>query len=587
MYYFRLVTHTLGELDKPKYHDMIDNPGLLPLKLGNAQNKVNTWTFIQIFDISGIIENFYVLTEQYERIKRAFDNNTTLANKYRKSFDNSHNLVQSFENKIITQILTLNPLLKHRQKRGLIDGLGSIIKSITGNLDQNDARKYETAISTLSENQIKIKTLVKDQITLFQKSIQIFQDNIQNLTKNQKLLNNRIDTIEEALYAKEIEDANTYYLFYIEMILSQIITEFQSIYDILEKIETAITFSKINTFHNSIINPHDLLNEIKSISIHLNDNKLPFEPKIENLLLFEKILEIKSYGKNNQTVFIIKVPIVEESKYNYYHLYALPVNKNNSFKLIIPNGKYLIINEQNHYFSDTPCTEIIPEEFICHEMDPIKTTEDSPCETQLLKFNQNLSNCHLVPVKVNKLKIQKIEANKWIVLSPEHTVASQKCDNDYEKIPLRGTYLIELPPNCEININNNYLRNLDNIKRQFQNIVFPKLNFEILKDKVITNIKPIKLDEINLNEINSVKNALEIEEKKINTIEDQSINFNTINGWTIITYIIILLIIIFVLFKLYKDKIFTRKKKEERSKEEEEPPIHSSPNSGPNPRILH
>ncbi|CAH1183774.1 unnamed protein product [Ceutorhynchus assimilis] len=172
-------------------------------------------------------------------------------------------------------------------------------------------------------------------------------------------------------------------------------------------------------------------------------------------------------------------------------------------------------------------------------MDPTKTTEDSPCETQLLKFSQNLSNCHLVPVKVNQLKIQKIEANQWIVLSPEHTVAAQKCDNQNEKIPLKGTYLIELPPNCEIEINNIYLRNLNSIKRQFKNINFPKLNFELLKDKIVTNIKPIKLDDINLNEINSVKNALEIEEKKINQIEEQAINFNTINGWTIITYLII------------------------------------------------
>lgn len=43
-----------------------------------------------------------------------------------------------------------------RNKRGLVDALGSIIKSISGNLDQNDAINYNNAIKVLQENQNKI-----------------------------------------------------------------------------------------------------------------------------------------------------------------------------------------------------------------------------------------------------------------------------------------------------------------------------------------------------------------------------------------------------------------------------------------------
>lgn len=44
-----------------------------------------------------------------------------------------------------------------RSKRGLIDGLGSVIKSISGNLDYTDALKYENAIKTLRTNEHKLE----------------------------------------------------------------------------------------------------------------------------------------------------------------------------------------------------------------------------------------------------------------------------------------------------------------------------------------------------------------------------------------------------------------------------------------------
>lgn len=538
---------------------MKNNPGLLPFKLGTVQNKVNTWSFIQIFDITDLIEEFYDLQDQYVRIKNAFENETNIAQSYKKSFYNSYNLAQSFENKIISQINQLNPSFHTRPKRGLINGLGSIIKSITGNLDQEDAEKYERAIKTLSNNQNKIKTIVQDQISLLEKSIQTFQSNIQNLTSNQILLKQRIDQIEELLHTLESESIGTYYYLYVEMVISQIVTEFQIIYDVLERLEVAITFSKLNTFHNSIIESKDLLTEIESISKYLTGNELPFEPKIENLLLFEKIMEIKSYSKGNQIIFIIEIPIVEKESYNYFHLYTLPVFQNESFQLIIPQSKYLIMNEQNYFFFDTPCKEIIPEEFICHETNPVKATEDSPCEIQLLKFANNLSNCHVVPVRIEDVKVQKLELNRWIVLTPEVTVAVQKCGKNRENIPLKGSYLLELNPACEIRIKDILIRNFESAKRKFKNIVLPKINFAHPVYKTITDFKPLKLDNINLNEISAVKSALEINKQNINSIKDETINFDNINGWTILIYILILLILLFVLYKFYSQRCLPKK----------------------------
>lgn len=50
-------------------------------------------------------------------------------------------------NKIRLQLGTFEPNL--RAKRGLINPLGTIIKSITGNLDYEDALRFENALITL------------------------------------------------------------------------------------------------------------------------------------------------------------------------------------------------------------------------------------------------------------------------------------------------------------------------------------------------------------------------------------------------------------------------------------------------------
>ena len=44
-------------------------------------------------------------------------------------------------------------LFHNRNKRGLINGLGSIIKSITGNLDSQDAERYDEIFRKIEENQ--------------------------------------------------------------------------------------------------------------------------------------------------------------------------------------------------------------------------------------------------------------------------------------------------------------------------------------------------------------------------------------------------------------------------------------------------
>lgn len=562
------------------------NPGLLPLQLGTAYNKIDSWTFIQIFDLTNIIEEFLTLTKRSEYLKTVFKNDVHDKN-FAIEFHNSLRILNSLQNKIATQINQFNPKNK-RFRRGLVNGLGTLIKSLTGNLDVNDAEKYDTSIKLLSDNQTKIKTIVKDQITILQNSIKKFTDNVQNLKHNQIILESRIIEIEQILKNTKLTNIETYDYFLIHTIAQQLTMNFQIIYDIFEKIEVAISFAKLNTFHNSIVEPIDLLNEIKLIESHISKGKLPFEPELENILYLEKIIEIKSYHKENQIIFMIEIPIVEAEHYSYYHLYPLPVPKNNSFQVIVPHSQFLILNEQSYMFFDTSCQEIRKETFFCHEANPAKIQHDmQPCEVQLIQYSKNTSNCLAMQLILTKLKIQNLDENKWLIVSPENEVAVQECDSTKKNILLKGTYVLELNPLCELTIQNFKIRTYKKPKTIFKKIELPQLNFNNTDNlnKHLFEFKPLKLNDIDLNNLKNVQNNLDLQNQRLTTISDPVVHYQNISVWTLIIYILIIMfVVIFVAYYVRNHHVpLSRRQQEQVSLEMQE---EKPPEVLPSPRVL-
>lgn len=63
-----------------------------------------------------------------------------------------------------------------RYKRGLIDGLGTVIKQISGNMDHNDTLEINEQIRQLQDNELLIKNNVNEQHNLNHKMIERFNN---------------------------------------------------------------------------------------------------------------------------------------------------------------------------------------------------------------------------------------------------------------------------------------------------------------------------------------------------------------------------------------------------------------------------
>ncbi|CAH1985755.1 unnamed protein product [Acanthoscelides obtectus] len=146
-----------------------NNLGLIPMKLGTAKITKNCHSILYFYDVNLIIT-------EVNDLKKKTENVATLSRKYIEHYKHSANYlnvlyflerkVDGKLNDIFPSSYETVPSFSVRIKRGLINGLGSIFKAITGNLDASDGEKFESLISDLQNDQNKLSEAINSQNTL-------------------------------------------------------------------------------------------------------------------------------------------------------------------------------------------------------------------------------------------------------------------------------------------------------------------------------------------------------------------------------------------------------------------------------------
>lgn len=520
-------------------------PGILPFKLGKAKIQSDQLSIIQVYNLGTLVTEFYRL--------KSF-NNKFIETLKLVEYDVAKQQLINIENKIELQIYQLYPNNK-RNKRGILNPLGTVIKCITGNLDSTDAERYEKLITELQLNQNKLKNISIKQITLMQKSIENFNELISNISRNQDNIRTKVIYLEDQLKRILNKDNEEKRYFQNMIIINEMYSIFQNIYDIFEKIEVAISFAKINVLHNSIVNPIELLKEIENYKNKINQDIFPLEIKIENILNFEKIIEIKSYSKDYTITFIMEIPLVEPDLYYYYKLLPLPIPTNNSdFSLIIPFKPYLALSDTKYAYMDEECQEIILQEYLCKKTHPLRLKGNEPCEVKLINFEQDTNNCHPFRIPIKSIQIERISDGRWIITTPHKTLATLKCNNEKENVPLYGTYLIEATPFCEIHLEKFILKTHRSSNTLFEEILLPKLktNMSFAEEDIIFNPPVWNLNVINMKNNQDIKK--ELEEQRLSLSSLNNISVKRLSIWTILIYILLILLSLLFTYKYFKNK---------------------------------
>lgn len=379
-----------------------DNPGLLPVKEGQAYKQEDKWILVKRLDLNGLGNTLDINNQKFKKF-------ITLVNLHKpfvQEFLNTKAQAEYLKDLANSKFGQLVP--SHRVKRGLIDPLGSLIKQITGNLDYTDAIRYDKEISMLGSKQM----ILDKKMSLVTETLDGFLNSSQKQNENVVILDKRLKKIEEIIKIRNNVTNDYLYLTHTLHMFNTFMSTFRTIYIMLNEVETALAFTKVSVLHPSIINASELLALLKSIHQFHN---LMYEVNEQNLLKFERIIEIKAYIKERKITFILEVPLTGKVIFDYYKIYTLPIYQVpiNTTTVIFPESPYLLAKGSKYLPVAQPCEKIDSDKFLCTD-DNVVLSQTPTCAEQLLEFQKNPTQCTPYAVEIEEVKIQRISLESWI-----------------------------------------------------------------------------------------------------------------------------------------------------------------------------
>lgn len=544
---------------------------MLPVKLGDAYVKHSKWSFVHILNLEPFLEEYTFLKSSFHSLNIGI-NRSSYSDQYKGAYENSINITSNLFTQIELKLEQIIPA--SRIKRGLLNPLGTFIKALTGNLDNEDAQKYDSAINTLRNNQNYLKNAITNQISIMNDAISNFQANIESLKKNQIQLESKIMQIEAAFHKSEIHNVNLYNYFLTHTVISQFSLTLQIMMDILNNIETAISFSRSQTFHGAITSSNILLKEIQNVTNLIKPYCFPFDVNADNLIAIEKLLVVKAYVKSRQITFILELATVKCQTYNYFEIYPIPNTRN---LILIPSVHYFLENS-NHFITSPSCKEIQDSGYICSPSKESSWTDRVPCEIQLTKFVEKPAHCQYMPVAIKGPIIEQIKESAWILHAPKLTVAQQTCGTVHEDIPLRGTYVIETIDQCSLTIENNVLETHNRISFTRKKIQLPQLvHIDVPHEDNVHQIQPLHLEEINTGYVRGLERKLQTTRDTVEKHFVKLPNASVHSAVNILVYILVGSAIIFMGFKCLKLKTYWAAKRRTVSATQPAKPCHRTP----------
>ncbi|XP_045445640.1 uncharacterized protein LOC123653692 [Melitaea cinxia] len=416
--------------------------GILLLKQGLVLKQIDTFSLACVYNITYLHEVTIKILALYVSTKEAEDRSLLGSKDIR---------YQTYKNQIEASLSLINKKIMFiaphstRVRRGIINGLGSVVKAITGNLDYEDAIKFENEISNLRNSIYKIQNSQKQSLFLAENTIKEFSKQIQIIKENEEKLVNLLKnaTISNNLVINHMNFLDLYIQinFSLEFLLNKLLV-----------LEDAMTFAQIGIMHPSIIAPHNLITEIQNMQ-KSNRFKAVDSISIKNIHSIEKSISVKAYSTEHALTFILEIPSVDPNVFDLLHIYSIPDKQNLT---IIPKSKYLVLGSEEYSYLEDSCKKITQDTHLCATLNtqPVDKSED--CVISLIKHQK--ANCTRAKMNLKQQKIQKIEENKWLIILQHDEILRIHCGSKTTYKRISGIQIVSITSDCQLEISNKILR---------------------------------------------------------------------------------------------------------------------------------
>lgn len=496
--------------------DVTENPGILPIQLGNGRLQSSSHTFIHFLDVAPLIQGYQSIIKQFFLLKNKTKADGTLQKHLINNFEIIHHT-----NRLIREKLSIF-IKSTRTKRGLINGLGFVIKELTGNLDADDGEHFENSLKELKQNQYNLLHQINNQYSVNTEIMLKFNDTLKTIRANEKQIIKRLEAVGRILTNTVSSNIN---ILNIKITIDEISNILSIILNVLQDIENSIAFCHLKIVHPSIITNVQLMSELKKIYPHYV-NHFPFNISNENIKYYKEILKPECIIKNQQVLYTLTLPLF--SKQNFELFYFLPI-PNKNFISLIPNHKYILYSE----------SKVIPLSDICNK---VKNTYlclkqnanygNTTCETSILK-KEDIQNCLQIELPVENILEYIPETNQYLAAVAKPTTLKSNCENTWSTQTLKGIYLFDAIPCNHI---------LGNQPLMFGDKTYGKPL--ILQDFKITNMeKPPHLPKLKLKQISLSKLSSNLQPMKLNFEEEANYHlYGTVLLYAALTIFVVVLV---------------------------------------------
>lgn len=395
--------------------DVSNTKGIIGLNLGKARLVTGYTKLIHIIELEDLkinLENINKNIKQLDNISNRVLPNYKIKIAYRK-YDK---LKKSLDN-----ILPIT-----RNRRGLINPLGSLIKSITGNLDNDDLIQIQNAVTKLENGDYKVVQLQNEQVRLNDIMIERFEQTTRHINLVTEQLNKIIDTNKKM--TETILEANG-----LEEYFYRLDDNIQLLQEQINDIHEVITFAKINVISRHILDGEEM-NYVKK---HFNKNNI-------NIASEEQIysmLKLKAYYNHTNIILAVEIPQFYQEILTYYRIKPIPINNN---EIIKTKTNTIILNSQNYMEINKPCP-IIERTYYCQEEQIYNITHG--CIPKLI-LNID-ANCKTMEVEPHD-EIDFLEGEYLYVSSEAGVKLTTNCNINNPVV--KGKKLLNFK-NCSVTIN--------------------------------------------------------------------------------------------------------------------------------------
>lgn len=398
--------------------NLASNPGILALQEGYSFRKLGEHKLFHIIDL-----------DKYEPIFRRLKINIIGIN----SFGNYSEMTDLLSTKLSnTQQLFFELKPKIRPRRGLFNFIGTGIKTITGNLDNNDLIEISKNLEDLNLNS----------------KILINENNEQRLINQQ--FQNRLNRVINHLESQQAQISKNLILarncsarkdFIIFKEIFKIHFNLDFLKSHLEDIFEAIRLAKIQILSKNILSSQ----ELGFATTKLEEKGVVLDTLEETY----DFLELSAFHNHSKIIFAISVPLLENLVYENFFLEPMPVGN----KILKMPPTHAMRGNDSTFIVTRECKRI-QKRRLCDPGNLINITNDGciPELLQGLSANCSFTNC------INPTEMKLIMENFLVLKSVRNLQIDSSCG--ITKRNLTGSYLLEFH-NCSIYVNGSTFENTE------------------------------------------------------------------------------------------------------------------------------